>query len=297
MAHRTGNNDVDIKVAQNLYESGKKAAMNEMEQLQYQLEGAKFTFEMAGKVKAFKSMKGFSDLALLILLRQAKESKIYRSQYNMTWDQFCEYVGIQRKTADRWLNDIAEVSTDFLGHLPKSIGLEFNNIKHLSKAISDNLSEISYNSLIIGGREIPLDSAHGPEIVSAINELKEQIKSREHLLGDKQAKLNEANDKRDALEEEIRDLKNPRRSEVEEKFVKKMEALKLGFDGYLLKLDPDRVKELFPDTDPAPTKRMQAAYISALQYMRMQVLTTWDRGTMMYGDAISMPEESPISEG
>jgi hypothetical protein len=75
-------------------------------------------------------------------------------------------------------------------------------------------------------------------------------------------------------------------------FVKKMEALKLGFDGYLLKLDPERVRELDPDADPAPTKRMEAAYISALQYMRMQILTVWDRGVMMYGDAISMPEES-----
>jgi hypothetical protein len=126
-----------------------------------------------------------------------------------------------------------------------------------------------------------------------VKEVRARLRTRNTQVEQGMLQLKVANAKIDALEEEVRNLKNPKRSEVEDKFLHKMEELKKGFDGYLLKVDPDLVRELDPDADPVPTKRMEAAYISALQYMRMQILTIWDRGVGMYGDAISMPEETP----
>ncbi|MBP7529961.1 MAG: hypothetical protein KA801_18720, partial [Syntrophorhabdaceae bacterium] len=64
-----------------------------------------------------------------------------------------------------------------------------------------------------------------------------------------------------------------------------------AFDGYLLTLDPDNIEEL--QLDKEPSVRMRAEYITALSYMKMQILKMYDIAESMFGDCIMIPEAAP----
>src|SRR3972149_6187230 len=55
-------------------------------------------FEMRGKIKATNFFKTQADFFNLLVLKQVKDSKDYRNQFGMTWEAFCESVGLKRRT-------------------------------------------------------------------------------------------------------------------------------------------------------------------------------------------------------
>lgn len=125
----------------------------------------------------------------------------------------------------------------------------------------------------------------------SVRELKARLRQRNQQIEQGTLQLQEANRRVDALEEEIRDLKSPKRSEAEERFLSRMQFLQKAFDGYLLQLDWERMKELQYDADPRPTDRMRAAYISTVSYMKMQILSAHDAAISRCGDCIMTPED------
>jgi hypothetical protein len=77
----------------------------------------------------------------------------------------------------------------------------------------------------------------------------------------------------------------------EDGFLQQMENLRIGFDGYMLQVEPGRVEELM-EVEPETTRgevtsvvtpRMRAAYLETLGYMRKQIVAAHDTAEEMFG--------------
>jgi hypothetical protein len=124
-----------------------------------------------------------------------------------------------------------------------------------------------------------------------VKEVRDRLRGRNKQVEQGILALTERDKKIETLEEEIHTLRWPKRADHEEKFILRMEALKKSFDGWMLQMEPDGVRELQRDANPQPNDRMKAAYVSALQYMKMQMLAAWDGAIEKFGDPVTMPEE------
>jgi transcriptional regulator with XRE-family HTH domain len=180
--------DPEAEAVKSVYEAGKQSVIATNEETEAKLEATKQLFEMAGKVRTAKFFKGISDFALIVLLKQAKEGKAYRKQYGMTWDHFCEHVGIPRRTADQWLTDTASIGSEFLANFPETLGVGINKLKYLAGAVSANVAGISGNKITYDGREVVITASNSEEIKDLFEELeKREQATREEMAAEKKA--------------------------------------------------------------------------------------------------------------
>ncbi|MCK9195468.1 MAG: hypothetical protein M0P16_00625 [Syntrophales bacterium] len=134
-------------------------------------------YEMAGKIKATNFQKSQSAFFGLLMLKQVKESKDYRSKTGMTWEQFCEHVGVDRRRIDEQLLDLKPFRTDFLADFANFSGVTINKIKYLGMAVDEKSAEIAENAIIYNGETIPLDAEHKDEIKALLENLEETHKT------------------------------------------------------------------------------------------------------------------------
>ncbi|NPU84405.1 MAG: hypothetical protein HPY65_07935 [Syntrophaceae bacterium] len=134
-------------------------------------------YEMAGKIKVTNFQKSQSAFFGLLMLKQVKESKEYRSKMNMTWEQFCEYVGVDRRRVDEQLIDLKPFRTEFLADFASFSGCQINKVKYLGEAISADSAKIADNAIIYNGETIPLDADHKDEIQALLETLEESHKA------------------------------------------------------------------------------------------------------------------------
>lgn len=158
-------------------------------------------YEMKGKIKAthfFKEQAGFFDL---LLLKQVKDSKDYRTRLNMNWEDFCESIGLKRRTVDEQLQDLQPFRLEFLAAFRQFSGVDVSKVKYLGMAISEKAAEIAENAIIYNGETIPLDAEHKDEIQSLLETLEENhkkekeetettIRTKERLLKAKEDTIN-----------------------------------------------------------------------------------------------------------
>lgn len=158
-------------------------------------------YEMAGKIKATNFFKSQAEFFNLLMLKKVKESKAYRERYGMTWEQFCDHVGVERRTIDRYLEDIEPFRQEFLGQLSNFSGVTINKIKYLGMAVDSKLVTVSENSITFNGETIPVDAEHADEIQSLLETLEENhkkekeeadttIRTKERLLKAKEDTIN-----------------------------------------------------------------------------------------------------------
>ncbi|PKN71224.1 MAG: hypothetical protein CVU54_02040 [Deltaproteobacteria bacterium HGW-Deltaproteobacteria-12] len=133
-------------------------------------------YEMAGKIKATNFFKSQAEFFNLVMLKKVKDSKEYRERFGITWEQFCEHVGINRRTMDRALEDIAPFRQEFLDTLSNYSGVTFNKIKYLGMAVDEKLVNLSENAITYNGETIPLDVEHKDEIQALLETLEENHK-------------------------------------------------------------------------------------------------------------------------
>lgn len=133
-------------------------------------------YEMAGKVKAMNFVKSQADFFNLVMLKKVKDTKEYRDRFDMSWEQFCDHVGVNRRTIDRQLEDLMPFRQDFLDTLSNFSGVTINKIKYLGMAVSGHLSEISENAITYNGETIPIDAEHKDEIQALLETLEENHK-------------------------------------------------------------------------------------------------------------------------
>lgn len=158
-------------------------------------------YEMAGKIKAthfFKEQAGFFDL---LLLKQVKDSKEYRTRLGMSWEAFCDSIGIKRRTIDEHLEDLQPFRLEFLAAFRQFSGVDLGKIKYLGMAINEKLAAVAENAITYNGETIPIDAEHKDEIQALLETLEENhkkekeeadvtIKTKERLLKAKEDTIN-----------------------------------------------------------------------------------------------------------
>lgn len=256
-------------------------------------------YEMAGKIKSTSFNKAQAEFFELLMLKQVKDAKEYREKFGMTWEQFCDYVGVNRRTIDNILIDLKPFKVEFLAKFANFAGFPINKIKYLEEPILASVAKIEGNEIVYMGERIPFEPEYRDDFQSLLETLAEnhhnQLEEKDANLRTKDRLLK---DKEDVIRKQARDLSKYERdaerrglTPEEDAFIKKMENLRTAFDGfYMLDVDPDRMEELFRDNNPTP--RMRSAYLTTLDYMKKQILAAYDTATDRFGNPAMCPDDA-----
>ena len=173
-------------------------------------------YKMAGKIEAFKFISNFADVGSLSLLKKIKESKVYKEMPTIkTWDNYCKSIGLSASKVDEDLNNIATFGEKFITDVG-NFGLGYRELRQLKKEIKSGNLEIKDESVVIDGEVIPLDDKD--ELRDAldtllkskykeIEELKDEIKDKEHDIKRLQASNNTFFKEKEQAERELKYLK------------------------------------------------------------------------------------------
>lgn len=287
--------DAQFKAADEIYEIAKKASATEVEQLKEEIEIVRTEGRLEGYLAKVEYDITHNQFLRLMALYKMKQSKDYRKN-GQTWKEFCDSCGYADRTADRLIEEMRPLFDQFSSQLADFFGVTFNKIRLLGRSVSANLAEIKDGCLVYDDQVIPLDADHKDDIEAVLDQLKDNA---ENIRKDKDAtiaaqkKVLAANEKfKITKEREIAILEGKAKEKgltpTEDGFLKKIDTLRTGFDGYLLQLDPSQMDDLSRDAEPTP--RMRAAYLAALDYMKKQILVAYETATEMYGNAIMCPE-------
>ncbi|MFA5183317.1 MAG: hypothetical protein WC405_18540 [Syntrophales bacterium] len=289
--------DAQYEAAKEIYNVAKKEGDVEIARLNSELEAVREESRFEGILDKIDYDIAHNEFLKILTLYRVKQTKDHRKG-GKTWDEFCDAHGYPRRTADRLIEEIKPLFGQFSAKLAGLSGIGFNNIRLLGKSVSANLAEIEDGCLIYGDQKIPLTPEYKDDIEAIIDQIKEEAetakkekdldaKAKNRVLKEKEKTINKLHKALEVLEGQA---KEKNLTPEEEGFMKKVDGLRLGFDGYLLQLDPERMDDLSFDTDPTPTPRMRAIYLASLDYMKKQILVAYERATEMYGNAIMCPE-------
>ncbi|MRR15673.1 MAG: hypothetical protein EG826_04360 [Deltaproteobacteria bacterium] len=158
-------------------------------------------YEMAGKIKATGFNKAQAEFFELLMLKQVKDAKEYRENSGMTWQQFCDHVGVDRRRVDEQLADLKPFKVEFLAKFANFSGFPINKIKYLGESKLADSANFSENAITYNGETIPVDAEHADEIQSLLETLEENhkkekdeadtaIRTKERLLKAKEDTIN-----------------------------------------------------------------------------------------------------------
>ena len=302
MGNKQKTTDAQFKATDEIYNIARQEADLEMIRLKSEIGAEKEESRFEGILAKINYDILHNEFLKLAVLYQVKQSKEYKKG-GKTWADFCDTHGYPVRTADQLiaemrplLQEFSAGTAGFLGLL----GLTLNKIRYLGKSISAGTVEIADGCLTYDGQKIPLTPEYKDDIEAVIDQIAEEMdtlrkektldaKAKDRVLQDKEKTIQKLNKNLEKLEGQA---KEKGLLPEEDGFLKKVEFLRTAFDGYLLQLDPVRMEELSKHNDPAPTPRMRAAYLAALDYMKKQILVAFDQATEMYGNAIMCPEEA-----
>jgi len=167
-------------------------------------------FEMAGKIKATNFNKSQAAFFSLLMLKKVKDAKEYRTSMGMSWEQFCEHVGVSRRWVDEQLVDLRPFKAEFLEDFLRFSEVPLNKIKYLGESIAEGTSGIQDNAIIYNGETIPLDPEHKDEIQALLEKLeessKQQLEEKDAAIRAKNRLLKSKEDLVNKMEREIKRL-------------------------------------------------------------------------------------------
>ena len=291
--------DEQVEASKEIYRIAREEADIELTRLRSEMETKGNQREAMGVLKKIQHDRAYNELIEAVVLFRVKENRSYK-EGGLTWAEFCEASGYEVRTADNIINDLRPILNRFSENVSNLLGIGFNKIRYLGKSLSENVSEISDGALLIQGEKIPLTPEHKDEIEAAIDKLQDDLKKqKEEMAAQKKAHERVQADIHKTVAKLEKELAQERGffddkelNDDEAAFVKKVHLLKVAFDGYLITLDPDNIEELQPKREPSV--RMRAEYLSALSYMKMEILTIYDIAEGMFGDCIMIPEKAPV---
>ena len=242
---------------------------------------------MLGRVQGMKLVEKFADVGGLMFLKQVHDSKIYREVPGIgTWDKFCENAGLSRQHVDERLKNIAGFGEEMTAYV-SGFGLGYRDLRKLRQLTHDGVLVIDAEAVEIGGERILLDSDHREDLQAAIETIiEEQAKTKAEVVAQKKAfdRVQTATHKEvQKLQQQVDKLEG--RAAVkgmtgeEDGYLNKVFTLRVGFDGYMLKMES--AFEELANRDHTP--REAAALISTLDYMRMTANAWQDRAVMDIG--------------
>lgn len=286
----------EIQAATEIYKTAREQADREMAELRSEIEAIREESQAMGVLKKIEFDLAQNQMFKYVVLHRVKQSKEYRKG-GLTWAQFCEAVGESVRSTDQILREIQPLLPQLSAKLADFSGMEFSKIRQLGRLVSADSAEITESGVVIAGECIPLSPEYRDDLQAALETV---IETNAKILADKDAEIKAKDrllkDKQTLIERQAKELSRledaAAKAEMtapEKAFLDKMDKLRIGFEGYMLQLDPERID--FGPED-ARTPRMEAAYLSALGYMRMQVLAAYETAVEMYGSATTCPEEA-----
>jgi hypothetical protein len=290
---RTETNDEMTEVSKTIYALAQADAANKLIAMREEIEALKQESFGMGALHAIEANITYNEFLKAMTLYRIKKEKEYRTG-GMTWVDFCEARGMSRPTVDRMLDDLKPIVDSFSLNLSSFCGMPFSKIRLLGKQISLNLSEIENNNLIYGDESIPLTPEHRDDIQALIERISDDAKEKiEDLEATVSAKEKVLKSKGDVITKMERALKKYEKEAAvmgitpeEDAYIQQINGLKMGFDGYLLRLE----KNIVPEDYDTFTPRMKAALISAAHYMQMQILALYETITTEHGNPTMNPE-------
>lgn len=139
-------------------------------------------YEMAGKIKAINFQKAQSNFFGLLMLKKVKDSKEYRDRFGMTWEKFCEHVGVNKRWIDEQLADLKPFKVEFLEAFLQFSGVPISKVKYLAEAKLEVTSNLSENAIVYNGETIPLDAEHRDDIQALLETLETAHKTEKEEL-------------------------------------------------------------------------------------------------------------------
>jgi hypothetical protein len=282
--------DVDTSTVLALVGQEQLVAQSAQVQLQERERLTAQTYQMIGQIKAAGMIGKFITVSNLMWLQQVKQSKIYKDISGAgTWEDFCNSAGLSRQMVDEDLKNLAAFGEDFLITV-NNLSVGYRELRKLRQLSADGVFQITGTTIEIDGEAIPLDPEHKEDLQVALERVLDakdsDLATKDRLLRSKDAVINEQEKDLRKLEKEA---KNKGLEPGEDAFIQRMEKARVGFDGYMMRTDPDLVMEPFSDLGEI-TPRMRAMLISTLHYMKMQILSAYDNAVTNYGDPSMNPE-------
>lgn len=288
-----GSNEVERDATVEAYKAAKGEFDLQLEKMRVDVEAVRIESQAIGVFKTLQATTAYGELLKAITLHGIKQSKEYKAG-GMTWVEFCESQGFEARTVDRMLSDLKPVLDNFSDSVVRFSGMPFNKIKLLGRQISGQLSEIQDGCLVYGDESIPLTPEYHDDIQALIERISEEAKEKvEESEAQISAKDKVLKSKQDLLNKQERILKKYEKEAAvmgitpeEDSYIQQINGLKMGFDGYLLRLE----KNIVPEDYETFTPRMKAALISAAHYMQMQILALYETITTEHGNPTMNPE-------
>lgn len=115
-------------------------------------------YRMMGRVEGLNVTTKFVTVTSLMLLRQVKETKIYKDIPDIgTWENYCKSMGFSREKVDKDLENLATFGEDFLVTVT-NLGVGYRELRTLKKSKTDGALSISGDNVVIEGEIIPMDN-------------------------------------------------------------------------------------------------------------------------------------------
>lgn len=240
--------------------------------------------EIAGQIKTADMFSKFGDVSRLIWLKQVKESKVYKAIG--TWDSYCNYLGLDRRTVDEDLQNLSAFGKDFLETVA-NLSVGYRDLRKLRQIAHNGDIVIDAECVTVGEETIPLSSDHAEDLQAAIESILETkntaiedqaatIKAKDRVLADKEKLINQKEKKLAQLEGTA---KAKGYTAGEEALIQKMDNARTIIDGFLMQFDP----EIHPLPEDC-TVRMRAKLMHTLDYFKRVIIATFDTASDLYGE-------------
>lgn len=252
------------------------------------------SYEIAGRIQAMTFIGKVATVSNLIHLRKIKEAKTYRELENIgTWELYCNYLGLDRRTVDEDLQNLNAFGEEFLGACHQ-FSLGYRDLRKLRQLTHDGTITIDADAVQINGESIPLDPEHKEDLQTAIEQIiEEQARVKEELTAQKKAHDRVQEDTRKSmvkLEKELGKFTAAAEAKglttAEDAFYQTVEKYRIMAQGSLIALEP--VELVTGGIELTP--RMRGKAISAVHELKMQVLALYDTVVSEIGDSTICPE-------
>ena len=250
--------------------------------------------EYAGRIKSTIFAEAQSKFFQLIFLKEVKDKKEYREKLGMTWEQFCESLGMNRRTVDVQLQDIKAFKTEFLAAFAKILDTDFNKIKYLGEEVLAGSCQLQDNAIVYQGEQIPLTPDHKEDIVALLDRLEESYKSqlsekdsalvaKERIIQDKAKHIGKQEKEIERLEKQAAEYA-PKDSE---EFKRKMGEIKGIFSGLMGQLDSyGKINR----AEIAASNIKRVEYLGVFEYMKKMIAVEFDEQVNRFGNLSMYPE-------
>lgn len=179
-------------------------------------------YKLTGRVEALKLITDFGNVSSLLLLKNIKENKIYKSMQGIeTWDNYCKSIGYSHKTIDDKLEFLNTLGSEFLETV-STFGVGYRDLKKITSKVKTGALQIKDESVVINGEVISLNEKD--ILKDALTDL--VAKNKEEI-----SKLKAENKAKDKMVQTYAEAKEAKEQELKAVKIEK-EALKEKIDGF-----------------------------------------------------------------